>query len=309
MSRPLRIEFPGAVYHVTARGDRREPIFEDDHDRASLLTVLEQALDRFDARCLAYCLMGNHYHFVLHTRQANLSLLMRQVNGAYTQTYNRRHAKVGHLFQGRFKAILVDRDAYLLSLCRDVERNPVAAGLVAHAPDWPWSSCRAHLGLAEPVAWLGSLGLWGYVLGRPVETAGDMQRACALYAELIATPEEASLWDIGLRNQIYLGDAQFVSRMQALATPAHAAAKDVPRAQRTGPPRDLAAWLAEHETREEALWMAARHGGITMTAMARELGLSVSRVSRLIARAEKARVGGEEAKGETTPDGRGTAFD
>jgi REP element-mobilizing transposase RayT len=299
MSRPLRIEFPGAVYHVTARGDRREPIFEGDYDRVSLLRVLEQALDRFDAQCLAYCLMGNHYHFVLYTRRANLSQLMRQVNGVYTQVYNRRHAKVGHLFQGRFKAILVDRDAYLLSLCRYVERNPVATGLVAQAPDWPWSSCRAHLGVLKPDPWLDSMGLWGYMLGRPVETTADVQQACALYAELIATPEEVRLWEIGLRNQIYLGDEAFVSRMQALAAPSHAAAKEVPRAQRSSPPRDLAAWLALHETREQALWMAARHGGITMTAMAQELGLSVSRVSRLIARAKTARTDGKEAKGKT----------
>jgi len=121
MSRPLRIEFPGAIYHVTSRGDRREPIFDDDVDRGALLGVLAQAMERFDAQVLAYCLMGNHYHFVLHTRQGNLSLLMRHLNGVYTQAYNRRHAKVGHLFQGRFKAILVDRDAYLLEVCRYVQ--------------------------------------------------------------------------------------------------------------------------------------------------------------------------------------------
>ena len=130
MSRPLRIKFPGAVYHVTLRGDRREPIYRDDEDRTTHLEVIAQAMDRFDAQVLAYCQMGNHYHLVLHTRQANLSRLMRHVNGVYTQAFNQRHALVGHLFQGRFKAILVDRDAYLLALCRYVERNPVAAGLV-----------------------------------------------------------------------------------------------------------------------------------------------------------------------------------
>ena len=118
MARPLRIEFPGAVYHVTARGDRREPIFVDDDERHALLEVVALALSRVDAEALSYCLMGNHYHFVLHTRQGNLSLLMRHTNGVYTQAFNRRHKKVGHLFQGRFKAILVDRDAYLLEVCR-----------------------------------------------------------------------------------------------------------------------------------------------------------------------------------------------
>ncbi len=105
MSRPLRIEFPGAVYHVTSRGDRREPIFDDDADRQRFLGVLAHGLSRFDAQVLAYCLMGNHYHFVLYTRAANLSRLMRHINGVYTQAYNRRHGKVGHLFPGRFKAV------------------------------------------------------------------------------------------------------------------------------------------------------------------------------------------------------------
>jgi REP element-mobilizing transposase RayT len=98
MTRPLRIEFPGANYHVTSSGDRREPIFEDDSDRAALVGVLEEGMQRFDAQVLAYCLMGNHYHFVLHTRRANLSRLMRHLNGVSTQVFNRRHRRVGNLF-------------------------------------------------------------------------------------------------------------------------------------------------------------------------------------------------------------------
>ncbi len=167
MARPLRIEFPGAVYHVTARGDRREDIFVDDQDRRALLEVVAQALSRFDAEALTYCLMGNHYHFVLHTRQANLSLLMRHINGVYTQTYNRRHRKTGHLFQGRFKAILVDRDAYLLEVCRYVDLNPVRARMVREPGAWSWSSYRAHVGDAPIPEWLDTPGLHGYLLGIP----------------------------------------------------------------------------------------------------------------------------------------------
>ena len=147
MSRPLRIEFPNAIYHVTSRGDRREPIYRDEVDRQAQLDAIALGMERFDAQVLAYCQMGNHFHLVVHTRQANLSRLMRHVNGVYTQAFNQRHGLVGHLFQGRFKAILVDRDAYLLALCRYVERNPVAAGLVALPSDWVWSSCQAHMGL------------------------------------------------------------------------------------------------------------------------------------------------------------------
>ena len=166
MARPLRIEFPGATYHVTARGDRRESIFVDDADRASLLDVLSRGLERFDAAALAYCLMGNHYHLVVQTRRANLSRLMRHVNGVYTQRFNRRHDKVGHLFQGRFKAILVDSDAYLLTLCRYVELNPVRAGWVDTPLAWAWSSCRAHVGAAPAPPWLDTLGLHAQLLGR-----------------------------------------------------------------------------------------------------------------------------------------------
>jgi putative transposase len=288
MSRPLRIEFPGAVYHVTSRGDRREPIFIDDADRGALLSVVAQGMERFDAQMLAYCLMGNHYHFVVHTRQANLSLLMRQINGVYTQAFNRRHGKVGHLFQGRFKAILVDRDAYLLEVCRYVELNPVRACMV-DAPDaWHWSSYRAHVGQVESPAWLDTDGLHGYLLGRAPQSAADHRRASRKYAGLVAAGRDVRLWDGALQQQIYLGDETFVERMQSQAEPRRVAARDVPSPQRRRP-GTLQQWLDACESREEALLRAHTEGALSMTSMAQELGLSVSRVSRLIGRAEKAR--------------------
>jgi REP element-mobilizing transposase RayT len=288
MARPLRIEFPGAVYHVTSRGDRREPIFVADADRLSLLDVVGQALSRFDAQMLAYCLMSNHYHFVLHTRKANLSLLMRQINGVYTQAFNRRHRKVGHLFQGRFKAILVDRDAYLLEVCRYVERNPIAARIVRTAQAWPWSSYRAHAGLTAPQPWLDCDGLHGYLLGREVRNAADRLRAAKRYAELVASTSDVPLWDSALRQQIYLGDEAFVARMQALAEPQRSAAREVPKVQRRKA-RTLTQWLETSGSREEALYRAYTESGISMSAMADQLQLSVSRVSRLIARVEQAK--------------------
>ena len=288
MARPLRIEFPGAVYHVTARGDRREPIFVDDQDRQALLDIVGQALGRFDAEMLAYCLMGNHYHFVLHTRQANLSLLMRQINGVYTQAFNRRHDKVGHLFQGRFKAILVDRDAYLLEVCRYVELNPVAARIVKKPQGWPWSSYRAHVGEQTAPDWLDTDGLQGHVLGRPVRTATDRLRGARRYAELVASSAKTPLWENALRQQIYLGDEAFVERMQALAEPQNSADPDIPKVQRSKA-RSLDQWLSSCTTREEALYRAHTESALSMSAIARQLGLSVSRVSRLIAQEEQAK--------------------
>ena len=149
MSRPLRIEFPDALYHVTSRGDRREDIFEDDQDRQTFLETLEQVITQFNWTCYAWCLMDNHYHLLIQTPDGNLSKGMRQLNGVYTQASNRRHGRVGHLFQGRFKAILVDSDAYLLELARYVVLNPVRAGMVKKPDGWAWSSYRASLGL-EP---------------------------------------------------------------------------------------------------------------------------------------------------------------
>ena len=133
--------------------------------RARLLAIVAQGMARFDAQMLAYCLMSNHYHFVLHTRQGNLSALMRHINGVYTQACNRRHGKVGHLFQGRFKAILVDREAYLLAVCRYVELNPVRAGMVIEPGDWPWSSYLAHTGRCTAPDWLGSAEIWSHCSG------------------------------------------------------------------------------------------------------------------------------------------------
>ncbi len=123
------------------------------------LSTLEQVVNRFNWVCYAWCLMGNHYHLLIQTPDGNLSKGMRQLNGVYTQASNRRHRRVGHLFQGRFKAILVDSDAYLLELSRYVVLNPVRAGMVKKPAGWPWSSYRASVGLEPAPPWLAVDGL------------------------------------------------------------------------------------------------------------------------------------------------------
>ena len=292
MTRPLRIEFPGAVYHVTSRGDRREPIFEDDADRQAFAGVVAQALKRFDACALAFCLMGNHYHLVLHTHQANLSALMRQINGVYTQAYNRRHGKVGHLFQGRFKAILVDRDAYLLEVCRYVDLNPVRAAMVADPAQWPWSSYRAHTGLTAAPPWLDTAAVHDYLLGYEAGSDRDHALAASRYATLVAQGKDVRLWDVALKGQIYLGDTAFMTRMQALLAPEQASAADVPSVQRRSWPKNLAYFFNNHP-RNDAIALAHVAGGHTMSAIAKEAGLSVSRISRIVQAWET-----EKAKGK-----------
>ena len=289
MARPLRIQFPGAVYHVTARGNRREEIFTDDADRHRLLAVLGAAVDRFDACVLAYCLMGNHYHLVLQTRQPNLSRFMRHLNGVYTQAFNRRHVRVGHVFQGRFNAIVVDSESYLLTLCRYVELNPVRAGIVAQPANWTWSSHRAHIGLALVPSWLDTAKVHAWVLGM-----GGAQGVGRRWANWVEAGIGQPLWPGARRQQIYLGAEDFVSRVQAQLDPLALARlkgeANVPRAQ-ISTPLTLAQWLATCPTREQALRAAYRESGITMTQLAQEVGLSVSRVSRLIALADEQNTG------------------
>jgi putative transposase len=302
MARPLRIEFPGATYHVTSRGNRGQPIFVDDADRELFLATLARAMERMDASVLAYCLMGNHYHLVLCTRRGNLSALMRQINGVYTQAVNRRHATSGHVFQGRFKAILVDRDAYLLTLLRYVELNPVRAQMVAAAGDWEWSSYRAHAGQVAAPAWLDSDSAYGAVLGRAVDHAeaakADRDLATLRYAQWVLDAPSESLWESALRQQIYLGDADFVDRMQALGKETSASSKgkskgsnfrQMPKAQRVKV-LTMAQWLACSDGTAHALWRGHREGGLTMTAMAAAMGKSVAWVSKTIAKFEDAQL-------------------
>jgi REP element-mobilizing transposase RayT len=155
MVRPLRLEYPGAVYHVMSRGDARKSITRAPSDRQLFLDVLDEARKLHNILIHGYCLMTNHYHLLIETPDGNISNAMRYVNGVYTQRSNARNKTVGHIFQGRYKATLVERDEYLLELCRYIVLNPVRAGLVASPEDWPWSSYRALVGMdAQPSSFL-----------------------------------------------------------------------------------------------------------------------------------------------------------
>ncbi|MDZ7788589.1 MAG: transposase [Halofilum sp. (in: g-proteobacteria)] len=148
------MELAGGLYHVTARGDGREAIYFGDDDREAWLDVLGRVCDRFNWRCHAWCQMTNHYHLLVETPDANLSRGMRQLNGVYTQYVNRTHGRVGHVFQGRYTGILVEGDSYLLEVARYVVLNPVRAGMVSDAGEWPWSSYAAMVGEAQCPPWL-----------------------------------------------------------------------------------------------------------------------------------------------------------
>ncbi|HLF96201.1 MAG TPA: transposase [Methylococcaceae bacterium] len=279
MARPLRIEFPGALYHVTSRGDRREDIFEDDDDRALFLAVLGQVIQDFNWVCHAYCLMGNHYHLVVETPDGNLSPGMRQLNGVFTQKTNRRHGRSGHVFQGRYKAVLVDADAHLLELARYVVLNPVRAGMVGHAGEWRWSSYRAMVGEALVPAWLATSALLAR-FGAPAT------EAVRRYETFVAQGNGAeSIWRY-LNRQVYLGDERFVVRMQARKAEGQENV-NVPRAQRRPPAPPLQAIASAHESREAAMAAAHASGEYSYQQIANFFGVHFTTVGRVVRAARK----------------------
>ncbi len=154
MTRPLRLEFSGAFYHVTSRGDDRKKLFFEEADFELFLTTLSDVCEQYNWIIHAYCLMTNHYHLLIETPDANLSKGMRQLNGVFTQAINRKHGRVGHLFQGRYKSILVDKDVYLLELCGYIVLNPVIARMVDSPDQWDWSSWHNMVGNVTPPDWV-----------------------------------------------------------------------------------------------------------------------------------------------------------
>lgn len=277
MARPLRLEFAGALYHVTSRGDGREVIFLDDSDRQVFLDVLAEVVGDFNWAVHAYCLMGNHYHLLIETPDGNLSKGMRQLNGMYTQRFNRKRQRVGHVFQGRFKAILVQKESYLLELARYVVLNPVRARMVRRAEQWRWSSYRATAGLSEVPDWLHTDWLLSAFSAR-------RKAAVAAYAAFVAEGRnQPSPWE-QLRNQIFLGTDAFVASMLR-KVPADVMLRGVPAVQRRAMPPSLSQ-LAKDNPRDEAIVRAHASGGYSLQQIGDHFGLHFSRVSQIV-RAER----------------------
>jgi putative transposase len=274
MSRPLRLEFPDALYHITSRGDRREDIYEDAVDREAYLKILASVITQFNWVCYAYCLMGNHYHLLIQTPDGNLSKGMRQLNGVYTQFYNRQHRKTGHLYQGRYKAILVDQDSYLLELSRYIVLNPVKAGIVQQVAQWPWSSYPAMVGDCESPEWLTS----DFVLS---QFAKQRKVAIKRYINFVeAGVKNGPIWSQVI-NQIYLGDKAFIDKVQQYLTDQ----KDdiqIPKKQRMSVVRPLSDYEQQSKGRNEAIIKAYASGGYSYQEIGDYFGLHFTRVGRIV---------------------------
>ena len=274
---------PGGVYHVVARGNARQDIFLDDGDRNRFLATLRSVVERMNVLCHAYCLMGNHYHLLLETPDANLSLAIRQLNGVYAQSFNHRHARVGHLFQGRFNSRLVEKEAYLLVVSRYIVLNPVRADLVPSPADWRWSSYLAHAGRVEPPSFLNV----DWLLTR--FDANDRHNAQVAYRGFVR--EGLGDSNPACDGKPILGSPRFIASFQDELQGA-VTLKDVPRVQRFAARpmlREIFAGCKERRDRNARIRKAHVDHGYTMTEIADHLKLHVMTISRAVRKCRNVR--------------------
>lgn len=251
MARQPRVQLPGALYHVTSRGTDRRRIFVTDSDRQAFMKVLDEVADERSWRCYAYCLMNNHYHLLLQTPAPDLADGMKYLNGVYSQSFNARHNRVGHLMQGRYFSQLIRRESHLLAAIRYIVQNPVRAGLSRSAADWRWSSHIAVLGKRRKPDWLDV----EFVLN---QFASDPAEAVRAYAAFV---EEVPCCERSIREVLY-GSSGSSNGGVALS-------------EIIGPDRDKA-------TRNLAIFDAYENHGYRMREIAEYLGLHISSVSRII---------------------------
>ena len=261
MARPPRLQFPDAIYHVSARGNERAAIYRNDGDRRHFLELLGDAVRHEHWRVLTYCLMTNHYHLLVQTPVPNLARGMRQLNGVYAQSFNRRHARVGHLFQGRYAARIVQEDAHLLLAVRYVVRNPIRARLCHGPEEWRWSSHRAALG-STPAGFLDRASLLSYFGPSPGEALERYREHCR--------EAESSALD---RHPLIDGDESFtITTLERIER-----VPGVPRRYFQGPRPALAVLLTS--SGRDAI-AAAREAGYGVREIARHLGVAPSTISR-----------------------------
>jgi REP element-mobilizing transposase RayT len=267
---------PGGVYHVLSRGNARQEIYLDDGDRRRFLATLRSVTERFNVRCHAYCLMGNHYHLLLETPAANLSRAIRQLNGVYAQSFNRRHDRTGHLFQGRFESRLVEKEAYLLAVSRYVVLNPVRADLVSHPSEWMWSSYRAQIGWDQSPPFLTT----DWILSHLGTT--DRRKAQEAYRRFVQDGLEDP--ELVLDAKPILGSGAFVDVFRETLAGA-ATQKETPRAQRflARPTlREIFSGCSGRRDRNVRIREAYVSHGYTMKEIADHLRLHLMTVSRAV---------------------------
>jgi REP element-mobilizing transposase RayT len=273
MTRPLRLQFPGALYHVTSRGNRRSHIYRDDSDRIAWLGVLALVCERYHCVVHSFCLMSNHFHLMLETVEPNLARAMRHLNGEYTQHFNRRHHTVGHLFQGRYKAILVQKESYLLELSRYIVLNPLRAKMVDRVEEWPWSSHRYYLGDGPAPPWLERDWLLS-------QFGSCRTQAVAAYLAFVAAGIDRASPLLETRHQVLLGDDDFVSEHQHLQQSEELV--ETLRVERAAVALSLGEYRSRFPDRTEAMARAYLSMAFTMPMIAVAFGVSAKTVGRAV---------------------------
>ena len=281
MVRPLRLEYEGAVYHITSRGNAQEAIFHEDRDRARFLKILGDVVARYGWICHSYCLMTNHYHLLIETPEANLSRGMHLLNGVYTQWFNHQHRRVGHLLQGRFKAIVVEKESHLLELARYIVLNPVRAKMVRSEWDWPWSSYRAMSGQTNVPGFL----MVDWVLS---QFDPDRARAVRAYRRFVQQGRGIDVWR-DLRAGAFLGTAAFVEQLKPLLKERPGDPEIRKRERFVTRPglEELFSGVSDKATRNERIHQAVRVHHYTLREVGDFLGLYFSTISVIAKRVDE----------------------
>lgn len=274
MARSLRIEFPGALYHITSRGDGQEHIYILEEDRNLFLNTLSEVCLRCTWVCYAYCLMDNHYHLLIETPAGNLSKGMQLLNGVYTQRFNRTHNRVGHVFQGRFKAILVDKDSYLLELSRYIVLNPVRAKMVTAPHEWKWSSYLATTFKHSKPNWLHTDKILCLF-------SEDVTIAIHKYREFVIDGITSKSPWCDLKKQIYLGNNKFINEMLKKVDPKMNLI-DIPKTQYETDNYTLEKIEQNTSTRNEGIQVAYKSGQFSLKEIGDYFCLHYSSVSKIV---------------------------
>lgn len=276
MARPLRVQYPGALYHIIARGNNKRKIFLEDKDRRGFLRWLKDAVEAHNLVVHAYCLMGNHYHLLVETPDGNLSTAMRDLNGNYSQWFNARHARVGHLFEGRFKSYVIEKETYLLTVARYIVLNAVRAGLVTHPRLWKWCSYNATAGLSKSPDWLHA----DWLLGNFGKKRALAQKA---YREFVMAGLDVDPYE-DLEHDLILGSPQFVHWLWDNHTAGSETLKEHPREQRiVGRPtlEEIFSKKMSTSKRDGAIVFARMRCGYLISEIARQIQLNPSTVGKI----------------------------
>lgn len=276
MARAIRIQFPGALYHVMSRGNRRQNIFLSDRDRVLFLQILGETTKSYNLVCHSYCLMDNHFHLLIETPEANLSDAMRRLNSNYAQKFNRLNGCDGHVLQGRYKSILVEKDSYLLEVSRYIVLNPVRAGLVSDPAHWPWSSYSQTVGYVECMSLLTT----DYTLAQFMYEGSSREAFSKYVMSGIGSHDPFS----DMKDPFVLGSDEYIGKVwkEAGETKQFLYASRDSRFIDRPSLSELFACCSNKEMRNSLISVARNELGYTMSEIAEEVGLHRTSVSEIV---------------------------